>query len=98
MLPALNEKEWKSFLISDIFDIFPGKRLVAADTTAGDRPFIGALDNNNGVARFVSDTNESLDKNVLGVNYNGNGMVIGFYHPFITLMSAFSPMMSNAFT
>lgn len=62
MLPALNEKEWKSFLISDIFDIFPGKRLVAADTTAGDRPFIGALDNNNGVARFVSDTNESLDK------------------------------------
>ena len=48
--------------------------MVAADTTAGDRPFIGALDNNNGVARFVSDTNESLDKNVLGVNYNGNGI------------------------
>ncbi len=22
-LPTLNEKEWKSFLISDIFDIFP---------------------------------------------------------------------------
>ena len=86
-LPALNEKEWKSFLISDIFDIFPGKRLVAADTTAGDRPFIGALDNNNGVARFVSDTNESLDKNVLGVNYNGNGMVIGFYHPYECIFS-----------
>lgn len=87
VLPALNEKEWKSFLISDIFDIFPGKRLVAADTTAGDRPFIGALDNNNGVARFVSDTNESLDKNVLGVNYNGNGMVIGFYHPYECIFS-----------
>ncbi len=86
-LPALNEKEWKSFLISDVFDIFPGKRLVAADTTAGDRPFIGALDNNNGVARFVSDTNESLDKNVLGVNYNGNGMVIGFYHPYECIFS-----------
>ncbi|MFR3365050.1 MAG: hypothetical protein ACLTV1_10310 [Christensenellales bacterium] len=69
------------------FDIFPGKRLVAADTTAGDRPFIGALDNNNGVARFVSDTNESLDKNVLGVNYNGNGMVIGFYHPYECIFS-----------
>lgn len=86
-LPTLNEKEWKSFLISDIFDIFPGKRLVAADTTAGNRPFIGALDNNNGVARFVSDTNESLDKNVLGVNYNGNGMVIGFYHPYECIFS-----------
>ena len=61
--------------------------MVAADTTAGDRPFIGALDNNNGVARFVSDTNESLDKNVLGVNYNGNGMVIGFYHPYECIFS-----------
>ena len=87
VLPALNAKEWQSFLISDIFDILPGKRLVAADTTAGDRPFIGALDNNNGVARFVSDTNESLDKNVLGVNYNGNGMVIGFYHPYECIFS-----------
>ena len=89
----MNEKEWKSFLISDIFDIFPGKRLVAADTTAGNRPFIGALDNNNGVARFVSDTNKSLDKNVLGVNYNGKWLLA-----FIILMNVFSPMMLNAFT
>jgi hypothetical protein len=61
--------------------------LVAADSTPGDRPFIGALDNSNGVARFVSDKNESLDKNVLGVNYNGNGMVIGFYHPYECIFS-----------
>lgn len=84
---AINQKKWKSFLISDIFDISPGKRLVSADTTPGNRPFIGALDNNNGVARFVNDTNVSLDKNVLGVNYNGNGMVIGFYHPYECIFS-----------
>lgn len=84
---ALDRKEWKAFLISEIFDILPGKRLVAADTTPGKRPFIGALDNNNGVARFVDDTNVSLDKNVLGVNYNGNGMVIGFYHPYECIFS-----------
>lgn len=83
----LREKEWRAFLISDIFDVLPGKRLVAADSTQGDRPFIGALDNNNGIARFVSDTNSSLDKNVLGVNYNGNGMVIGFYHPYECIFS-----------
>ena len=71
---------WEPFLIADIL-IFCWKRLVAADSTPGNRPFIGALDNNNGVARFVNDSNASLDKNVLGVNYNGNGMVIGFYHP-----------------
>lgn len=83
----LDSKQWEPFLISEVFDIYPGKRLVAADTTPGNRPFIGALDNSNGVARFVDDSNVSLDKNVLGVNYNGNGMVIGFYHPYECIFS-----------
>ena len=83
----LSTVNWDSFIISDIFDIKPGKRLVAADSTEGKRPFIGALDNSNGVARFVSDDNASKDKNVLGVNYNGNGMVIGFYHPYECIFS-----------
>lgn len=86
-IPALEDVEWGSFNISNLFHIKPGKRLVAADSTDGDRPFVGALDNNNGVARFVSDTNASLDQNVLGVNYNGNGMVIGFYHPYECIFS-----------
>lgn len=86
-IPKVSEKNWDAFLISDIFDIYPGKRLVAADSTPGNRPFIGALDNSNGVARFVNDTNASLDRNVLGVNYNGNGMVIGFYHPYECIFS-----------
>lgn len=83
----LKSCEWAAFSISDVFEIKPGKRLVATDATEGCRPFIGALDNNNGVARFVSDENSSLDKNVLGVNYNGNGMVIGFYHPYECIFS-----------
>lgn len=87
LIPSFQEKRWEPFLIADIFDILPGKRLVAANSTMGTRPFIGALDNSNGVARFVSDINASLDKNVLGVNYNGNGMVIGFYHPYQCIFS-----------
>ena len=83
----LTIREWKPFMISDVFEILPGKRLVSTDSKEGDRPFIGALDNSNGVARFVSDTNASLDRNVLGVNYNGNGMVIGFYHPYECIFS-----------
>ncbi len=86
-IPTLKEKTWGSFSIADIFDILPGKRLVASDTTPGNRPFIGALDNSNGIARFVCDKNASLDKNVLGVNYDGNGMVIGFYHPYECIFS-----------
>lgn len=81
-IPALNEMKWNPFIISNEFRILPGTRLVAAHSAEGARPFIGALDNSNGVARFVSDKNASLDKNVLGVNYNGNGMGIGFYHPY----------------
>lgn len=86
-IPSIKQKKWEAFLISDIFNILPGKRLVAAHSTPGIRPFIGALDNSNGIARFVNDTNVSLDKNVLGVNYNGNGMVIGFYHPYECIFS-----------
>lgn len=86
-IPSIQEKKWESFLIAEIFDILPGKRLVAANSTPGNRPFIGALDNSNGIARFVNDMNASLDQNVLGVNYDGNGMVIGFYHPYECIFS-----------
>jgi len=55
--------------------------------TPGERPFVGAADSGNGVTRFVANMNESLDSNVLGVNYNGNGMGIGFYHPYEALFS-----------
>ena len=52
-----------------------------ADKTVGNRPFIGATDNNNGITGFVDNKNSSLDRNVLGVNYNG-APCIGFYHPY----------------
>lgn len=81
-IPALAEKEWKDFYISDIFNISAGKRLVSNNMVAGTTPFIGAIDSGNGITNYVSNTNESIDKNVLGVNYNGNGMVISFYHPY----------------
>ena len=82
------DREFSSFAIKDIFDILPGKRLVAADSVPGDRPFVSPMNNGNGIARFVGDMNESLDSNVLGVNYNGiGGMGIGFYHPYECIFS-----------
>lgn len=52
----------------------------------GNRPFIGATDSNNGITEWVCNTNESLDCNVLGVNYNGS---VGetFYHPYECIFS-----------
>lgn len=86
-IPGLNEKEWRPCKIDEIFTILSGRRLENRNKTPGKVPFIGALDNSNGISGFVSETNDSLDSNVLGVNYNGNGMGIGFYHSYKCIFS-----------
>lgn len=82
----LLSKRWKPFVISDIFTISPGKRLTKAVMKVGKRPFIGATDSNNGITAWVDNTNESLDKLVLGVNYNGS-VVETFFHPYECIFS-----------
>lgn len=85
---SLKERQWKEFFIDDIFSIYSGKRLTKKDMDNGTIPFIGAADSGNGITNFISNKNESLDKNVLGVNYDGNGgMAISFYHPYECLFS-----------
>lgn len=86
-IPKLDEKEWAPIILDDIFSICSGVRLESRNKKPGVKPFIGAADNNNGVTGFVSNDNASNDSNVLGVNYNGNGMCIGFYHPYECIFS-----------
>lgn len=76
-----NDKEWREFFISKIFEIKAGKRLTKANMKVGNIPFIGATDSNNGITNFVSNENASTDKGILGVNYNGS-VVETFYHPY----------------
>lgn len=85
-MKQLNELKWKAFNLCDIFSISAGVRLTKSDMIEGARPFIGATDSNNGITAFVSDSNPSLDKNVLGVNYNGS-VVENFYHPYECIFS-----------
>ncbi len=80
-------KEWQNFYISKIFEIKAGKRLTKAQMKSGNIPFIGATDNGNGITNYVDNKNSSLDKNVLGVNYDGNGVAISFYHPYNCLFT-----------
>ena len=54
--------------------------------TKGTIPFIGATDGSNGITEFIGNKNASLDKNVLGVNYNGS-VVENFYHPYKAVFS-----------
>ena len=76
----------KEFFLSDICNINSGVRLTKANMQDGNIPFIGATDSNNGITNFVSNTNASFDKNVLGVNYNGS-VVENFYHPYSCVFS-----------
>ena len=85
-LAGLEEVEWKEFWLEDVCEIQSGIRLTQSDMTEGDRPFIGATEFNNGITAFVSNTNKSLDSNVLGVNYNGS-VVKNFYHEYECVFS-----------
>lgn len=82
----LKTKQWGEFFIEDIFIIKSGKRLTKAEMKSGVMPFIGASDSNNGITAYISNTNDSFDSNVLGVNYDGS-VVENFYHPYKALFS-----------
>ena len=86
MYNHFDKVDWKEFFLSDICNINSGVRLTKANMEDGNIPFIGATDSNNGITNFVSNTNASFDKNVLGVNYNGS-VVENFYHPYSCVFS-----------
>lgn len=81
MYNHFDKANWKEFFLSDICNINSGVRLTKSNMQDGNIPFIGATDSNNDITNFVSNTNVSHDKNVLGVNYNGS-VVENFYHPY----------------
>ena len=83
---SIDGKKWKAFFMNEVFDIKSSVRLTKDDMVVGNRPFVGASDSNNGVTAFVGNTNNSLDSNVLGVNYNGS-VVHSFYHPYEAIFS-----------
>lgn len=82
----LEDREWGAFFLEDVVIINSGKRLTKADMQLGNMPFIGASEMNNGITSFTSSINESLDYNVLGVNYNGS-VGFSFYHPYKAIFS-----------
>jgi restriction enzyme bgcI subunit beta len=83
-MPSKNR--WAAFAIQDICEIHSGVRLTKQDMQEGKIPFVGASDSNNGITAFIANRNASLDKDVLGVNYNGS-VVENFYHPYECLFS-----------
>lgn len=78
--------EWKAFKIEDIYTIKSGCALTKDKMNSGKIPFIGASANNNAVTCFVSNVNNSKDKNVVSVNFNGS-VGEAFYHPYEAIFS-----------
>ena len=76
----------RPFFMEDILYIAYSVRLTKADMTIGNRPFVGASEVCNGITEFVDNANASIDKEVLGVNYNGS-VGFSFYHPYEALFS-----------
>jgi len=85
-IELLDHKIWKEYTIEELFDIKAGVRLTKENMIGGKIPFIGSVDANNGITNFVSNVNNSLDYNVLGVNYNGSVCEV-FYHPYKCIFS-----------
>lgn len=86
MYNHFDKADWKEFFLDEICNINSGVKLTKSNMNEGKMPFIGATDSNNGITNFVSNTNKSLDKNILGVNYNGN-VVENFYRPYECIFS-----------
>lgn len=77
--PVLESADWKPFLLSQLFEIHKGKRLTKMQMRPGSTPFIGSIDNNNGVSAFIGQ--DALHPaNTLTVNYNGS-VAEAFYQP-----------------
>lgn len=74
-----SQRKWDYFEFSSIFELKKGKRLTKSNMTEGQTPFIGAIDNNNGISGYVGQS-PIHEGNTISVNYNGS-VAEAFYQP-----------------
>lgn len=75
----LDISTWKTFVLDSLFEVKKGKRLTSEDQTDGNTPYVGAIDSNNGVAKYIGQA-PIHEGNTISLSYNGS---IGeaFYQP-----------------
>lgn len=80
----LEDKIYKDFFISDIFDTPKrGKRIVARNHVDGDIPLVSSIANNNGVSNFIGNRQGvQLYRNCLSIANGGVSAGKCFYEPF----------------
>lgn len=84
-VPPLNEKNWQTFIIKDIADVYSGHDIYAQERVNGKTPLVTAVGINNGVGYFVSNENNSKAEESISVVRNGASVGKAFYHKYSAL-------------
>ena len=81
---SLREKIWKEFFLEDIVNIESGIDIYASERIDGQKPYITATSQNNGIGYFVKNSNRTLERQCISVNRNGS-VGYSFYHDYPAL-------------
>lgn len=81
----LTAKNWKTFVIKDIADVFSGHDIYAQERIDGATPLITAVGINNGIGYFVGNENNSRAEGSISVVRNGASVAKAFYHKYSAL-------------
>ena len=82
----LESKDWEQVRLYDICNISSGKDIYETERIDGDIPYIASTSSNNGVKYFVSNLNNTIERNIISVNRNGS-VGYSFYHKYEALYS-----------
>lgn len=84
------EKEWKEFKITDLFEIIKGNQNNMSSLKEGNLPLVSAKKFDNGYKAFVSPNNKNLfPENCLTLNNDGDGGAgISYYQPAKMLLDS----------
>ncbi len=83
-IDEIEDKDWKEFFVSDIFDIPKrGKRIISDNYADGNMAVVSSAGGNNGVIAFAGNTEKvRIYGNCLSVANGGVSAGFAFYHPY----------------
>ena len=76
---SVDALRWETYVLSDLFLVERGKRLVKADREPGSIPFVTAGFENQGIAEMVGNADVKLYENVITIDMFGNA----FFRPYV---------------
>ena len=82
---GLTSRDWQSFIIKDIADVYSGHDIYAQERIDGNTPLVTAVGVNNGIGYFDGNNNDSRAESSISVVRNGASVGKAFYHKYSAL-------------